>query len=172
MSSLSIIEYGLAAIKVEEASAFAAEKITQIISAFFLLAMVILSSALMWSTIIATWYRKAEMVAPARTPLEILQGEMAEMKSLPKILKEDINGLRQEIETLRDGLATSSLQLRDALAEIKELKGLVDALVGHSASRRGAGIPDSDRDNISHLLKNWIKARYGQGTNIDSIYMG
>ena len=98
----------------------------------------------------------------ARTPLEILQDEMAEMKRLlaarpaappqPQQLRIDgeldmrFKSSREEVAALREELAAlrappASDQLRNALAEIKELKRYIITLADACRWIGGGGLP-------------------------------
>jgi len=160
MSSPSITECALVAIKAEEAITFSLVKSMQVATAFLLLAMVLVSSFLIYNAILS---RKSDIAHPhVRTPLEILQDDMAKMKCLLASLELRVEEQEKELVALRD-------LHRD---EIKDTKGLLGAIIGSVARQRGVGIPNSCQDENSKHLKGYIKAQFGDNTNVESIYMG
>ena len=192
MSSLSITERAAAVLKAEAAARLAAEQATQAASAAAAAERErlerearIIAAAERQQALLRAERLEAEQAAAARlvaeqaalaaeverlrarSPLEILQDEMAEMKrqmaAAARPPEPEALHLRERVMQL-DALYKSSQE------EIAALKSLVDALIGHCASRRGCGIPNADENCIR--LRQYIKLQYGDGTGVDGIYMG
>ena len=191
MSSLSITERAAAVLKAEAAARLAAEQATQAASAAAAAERErlerearIIAAAERQQALLRAERLEAEQAAAARlvaeqaalaaeverlrarSPLEILQDEMAEMKrqmaAAARPPEPEALHLRERVMQL-DALYKSSQE------EIAALKSLVDALIGHCASRRGCSIRNGDERSL--LLKEYIKLQYGDGTGVDGIYM-
>ena len=135
-----------------------------------ILSAMILFASMVLPLIFFNW-RVSSARPAARTPLEVLQEEMAEMKRqiASRLLLDDereafYSELTARFKSSKDELAT-------ARGEIAELKALLHAVIGKVGSMRGVQINKDSADENSHLLKNYIKAHLG-GSNVDSIYMG
>ena len=135
-----------------------------------ILSAMILFASMVLPLIFFNW-RVSSARPAARTPLEVLQEEMAEMKRqmASRLLLDD------EREAFYSELTTRFKSSKDELAavrgEIAEMKALLHAVIGKVGSMRGVQINKDNADENSHLLKNYIKAYLG-GSNVDSIYMG